>query len=93
MEIQNELSSSAGQYSGQLDLVNGSLTEQLGLLQKINAQNADSFLNENSKAIETAKAKMTGTLGGDGNWFLEAGSVIGTFTDNYTAEAAKIKET
>lgn len=62
LSIQEQLSDSYGTLSGQIDLVNGSLKEQIGLMQQASVYDANKFLNENDKAIKIATKEMTKEL-------------------------------
>ena len=84
-EIQSELYSTYGEEAAGLDLVNGKLETQIGLVNQLTKADANRYLNENRDAIAEAEKKMTETMGGDGNWLVEAGKVLGTsynFEDN-----------
>ncbi len=58
LEIQTQITSQYGQQASGIDLVNGSLKTQLGLLQQISSENAQKMLNENRKEYKTAEKEM-----------------------------------
>lgn len=58
IEIQSELQDSYGKEAEGIDLVNGSLEEQLGLLKNISKEKAKDYIVENAKAIEDARNKL-----------------------------------
>ena len=89
-EIQSELYSTYGEEATGLDLVNGKLETQIGLVNQLTKADANRYLNENRDAIAEAEKKMTETMGGDGNWLVEAGKVLGT-SYNYE-DNQKIRE-
>lgn len=59
LEIQTQITSEYGNQVSGVDLVNGSLQTQLGILQQISAENAKKALNENRKEYKDAEKKMT----------------------------------
>lgn len=59
LDIQNQLSESYGSQAEGIDLVNGSLDEQIAKLKELADAQANQFLNENRDGIKTAKKKMT----------------------------------
>lgn len=59
IEIQDKLKSSYGTEAEGIDLVNGGLEEQLGLLQNISKEKARDYISENAKAIEDARKKLS----------------------------------
>lgn len=65
LKIQNELVSSNETYAGSLDLVNGKLSEQLGLLQEMSEEQlrktARDYLQENYAGIGDANSLLAGT--------------------------------
>lgn len=91
LSIQQQLTESYGAEAAGINLVNGELETQIGILQNLSKSKADAFLNENADAIAKAEKEMTKTLGGDGNWAFEAGEVLGVFADNQSEEVEKIK--
>lgn len=58
LSIQESLTDSYGDQVEGIDLVNGSLEQQINLLEKISQKNADNFLNENKKSIDKATKEM-----------------------------------
>lgn len=75
-EIQQSLTESYGQQVAGIDLVNGSLREQISVLEELSQAEANKFLNENRAGIAEAEKQMTKQLGapktifGDGGLFL-----------------------
>lgn len=59
IEIQDKLKSSYGTEAEGIDLVNGGLEEQLGLLQNISKEKARDYISENAQAIEDARKKLS----------------------------------
>lgn len=59
LDIQTQITSEYGNQVSGIDLVNGSLQTQLGLLQQISSENARSTLNENRKEYKDAFEEMT----------------------------------
>lgn len=59
IEIQDKLKSSYGTEAEGIDLVNGGLEEQLGLLQNISKEKARDYISENAQAIEDARQKLS----------------------------------
>lgn len=57
--IQQQLIGSYGEQAAGIDLVNGKLSEQIGLIQQLSAAEANEFLNENYTGIEKATREMT----------------------------------
>ena len=88
-EIQSELYSTYGEEAAGLDLVNGKLETQIGLVNQLTKADANRYLNENRDAIAEAEKKMTETMGGDGNWFVEAGKSLGVSYDYQSNETLK----
>lgn len=72
LSIQQSLSESYGQQVAGIDLVNGSLKEQIGLLREASQAEADKFLNENRKGIAEAEKAMSANLDNDWNPFTES---------------------
>ncbi|MDY5023399.1 MAG: phage tail tape measure protein, partial [Blautia sp.] len=58
LDIQNQLSESYGSQAEGIDLVNGSLDEQIAKLKELNIAQSERFLNENQKGIEEATRQM-----------------------------------
>ena len=59
LEIQNQITSQYPEQAAGVDLVNGNLQTQLGLLQQIAVENAKSTLNENRKVFHDVEKAMT----------------------------------
>ena len=92
LDIQNELKTSYGDNAAGIDLLNGKIEEQIGLVKRLTATEASEYLNKNADSIKKAEKEMTKTLGGDGGWFTSAGEYLGTFYDRGDDESKKIKE-
>ncbi len=58
LDIQNQLSESYGSQAEGINLVNGSLDEQIAKLKELAEAQAERFLNENLDGIKTAKKEM-----------------------------------
>lgn len=82
LSIQESLTESYGNQVAGIDLINGSLEEQIALLDKVSQQEAERFKNENKKGIEKATKEMEK----DHHTFL------GTFYDNGTQESEAVKK-
>lgn len=76
LSIQNLLVESNNDYADSLDLVNGKVEEQLGLVEKLSdaqlKEQAQKFLTENSAGIQTAKNQISDTTAHSSDSFLEA---------------------
>lgn len=83
LSIQESLTESYGNQVAGIDLVNGSLTEQIALLEQVSAKQAEQFKNENKKGIEEAKRQME----------KERPTYLGQFYDNGSDESKAIKKT
>lgn len=83
LSIQESLSDSYGDQVEGIDLVNGSLEQQINLLEKISQKNADNFLNENKKSIDKATKEME----------KDRHTYLGQFYDNDSEESEAIKKT
>lgn len=59
LDIQTQITSEYGNQVAGIDLVNGSLQTQLGILQQISAEEAKKTLNENRKEYKDAEKKIT----------------------------------
>lgn len=57
--IQQQLIGTYREQASGIDLVNGKLSEQIGLIQQLSAAEANEFLNENYTGIEKATKEMT----------------------------------
>ena len=58
LSIQQSLSDSYGSQADGIDLVNGSLREQIGLMEQLSQSDANKYLNENQKGIDKATKEM-----------------------------------
>ncbi len=58
LSIQESLTESYGNQVAGIDLINGSLEEQIALLDKVSQQEAERFKNENKKGIEKSTKEM-----------------------------------
>ena len=81
LEIQNALIASNSNYADSLDLINGSIKEQLGLIEQLSEeqlkQQAQDWLKENEAAIGIAESTISGTYSNS------TGSLAsGLFTDS-----------
>ncbi len=75
-DIQEQLNSQYGSAVAGIDLVNGSLKEQIDLLNQASEAEANKFLNENRKGINEAKKKMTSSVGNGVNGAAYLGQVM-----------------
>lgn len=82
LSIQESLSESYGNQVSGLDLINGSLTEQIALLDQVNEKQSQSFLNENKKGIDKAQKEME----------KNRHTYLGRFYDNGSEESEAIKK-
>ena len=82
LSIQESLSESYGSQVAGIDLVNGSLTEQIALLDKVSAKEAERFQNENEKGINKATKEIE----------KERHEYLGQLYDNGTQESEAIKK-
>lgn len=58
LSIQQSLTDSYGSQADGIDLVNGSLREQIGLMEQLSQSDANKYLNENQKGIDKATREM-----------------------------------
>ena len=58
LSIQESLTESYGNQVAGIDLINGSLTEQIDLLDKVSQKQAEQFQNENKKGIDKATKEI-----------------------------------
>ena len=58
LSIQESLTDSYGSQADGIDLVNGSLREQIGLMDQLSQSDANKYLNENQKGINKATKEM-----------------------------------
>lgn len=82
LSIQESLSESYGNQVSGLDLINGSLTEQIALLDQVNEKQSQSFLNENKKGIDKAQKEME----------KNRHTYLGRFYDNGSEESEAVKK-
>lgn len=82
LSIQESLSESYGNQVSGIDLINGSLTEQIALLDQVNEKQSQSFLNENKKGIDKAQKEME----------KNRHTYLGRFYDNGSEESEAIKK-
>ena len=82
LSIQESLTDSYGKQVAGIDLINGSLTEQIELLDKVSQKEAESYKNENKKAIKKAEKEMEKD---------DRKAYLGSFYDNGTDESEAIK--
>ena len=75
-DIQQQLNSQYGSAVAGIDLVNGSLKEQIDLLNQASEAEANKFLNENRKGIDEAKKKMTSSVGNGINGAAYLGQIM-----------------
>lgn len=59
LAIQDEITAQYGTQASNIDLVNGNLQTQLGILQQITSENAKSELNKNRKEYKSAQKEMS----------------------------------
>ena len=90
LEIQNALISNNSDYADSLDLINGSIKEQLGLIEQLSAeqlkQQAQDWLKENEAAIGIAESTMSGISDA------QTGSLAsGLFTDSDSNRDDKLR--
>ena len=82
LSIQESLTESYGGQVEGIDLINGSLTEQLALLDKVAEKEAEAFRNENKKGIEKATKEME----------KDRHTYLGQFMDDGSKQSEAIKE-
>lgn len=82
LSIQESLSDSYGNQVSGIDLLNGSLTEQIALLDQVNEKQSQSFLNENKKGIDKAQKEME----------KNRHTYLGRFYDNGSEESEAVKK-
>lgn len=82
LSIQESLSESYGNQVSGIDLINGSLTEQIALLDQVNEKQSQNFLNENKKGIDKAQKEME----------KNRHTYLGQFYDNGSEESEAIKK-
>ena len=82
LSIQESLSESYGSQVAGIDLVNGSLTEQIALLDQVSAKQAEQFQNENKKGIDKATKEIE----------KDRHTYLGQFYDNGSEQSEAIKK-
>lgn len=85
LSIQQQLTESYGAQAENINLVNGSLEEQIGLLNSLSQADAQRFLNENRKPIAKAEKELSKNIGG--TFGLSLGSY---FRDNQSVESGLV---
>ena len=81
LEIQDSLTESYGNQAQGIDLVNGSLDQQIAKLKELSTEESKRFLNENKKGIDEAEKQMD----------KERGTYLGEFFDNESDESNAIQ--
>lgn len=81
LEIQDSLTESYGNQAQGIDLVNGSLDQQISKLKELSTEESKRFLNENKKGIDEAEKQMD----------KERGTYLGKFYDNGSDESNAIQ--
>ena len=82
LSIQEALTESYGSQVAGIDLINGSLTEQIALLDQVSQKQAEQFQNENKKGIEKAQKEIE----------KDRHTYLGQFYDNGSQESEAIKK-
>lgn len=82
LSMQESLSESYGSQVAGIDLINGSLTEQIALLDQVSQKQAEQFQNENKKGIEKAQKEIE----------KDRHTYLGQFYDNGSQESEAIKK-
>ena len=82
LSMQESLSESYGSQVAGIDLINGSLTEQIALLDQVSQKQAEQFQNENKKGIEKAQKEIE----------KDRHTYLGQFYDNGFQESEAIKK-
>ena len=82
LSIQESLTDSYHSQVAGIDLINGSLEEQIALLDKVSQKEASQFQNENKKGIEEAEKKVE----------KKRHTYLGQFLDNGSKESEAIKK-
>lgn len=83
LSIQEALTKSYGSQVAGIDLINGSLTEQIALLDQVSQKQAEQFQNENKKGIKEAEKQIE----------KKRHTYLGQFYDNGSDESEAIKKT
>lgn len=81
LEIQDSLTESYGNQAQGIDLVNGSLDQQISKLKELSTEESKRFLNENKKGVEEAEKQME----------KERHAYLGQYSDNGSDESNAIK--
>lgn len=82
LSIQEALTESYGSQVAGIDLINGSLTEQIALLDQVSQKQAEQFQNENKKGIEKTQKEIE----------KDRHTYLGQFFDNGSDESEAIKK-
>lgn len=82
LSIQESLTESYGDQVAGIDLINGSLTEQIDLLDKVSQKQAEQFQNENKEGIEKAEKEIE----------KKRHTYLGQFYDNGSDESEALKK-
>lgn len=82
LSIQEALTESYGSQVAGIDLINGSLTKQIALLDQVSQKQAEQFQNENKKGIEKAQKEIE----------KDRHTYLGQFFDNGSDESEAIKK-
>ena len=82
LSIPEALTESYGSQVAGIDLINGSLTEQIALLDQVSQKQAEQFQNENKKGIEKAQKEIE----------KDRHTYLGQFFDNGSDESEAIKK-
>ena len=87
-DIQQQLSESYGDQADGIDLVNGKLETQIGLIKELNKSQANEFLNEEMRGIEEAEKQMNKSIGN----VLNGQLYLGQFYDNDSDTGNTLKD-
>lgn len=82
LEIQDSLTESYGNQAQGIDLVNGSLDQQIAKLKELSTEESKRFLNENKKGVEEAEKQME----------KERHAYLGQYSDNGSDESNAINQ-
>ena len=82
LEIQDSLTESYGNQAQGIDLVNGSLDQQISKLKELSTEESKRFLNENKKGVEEAEKRME----------KERHAYLGQYSDNGSEESNAINQ-
>lgn len=82
LEIQDSLTESYGNQAQGIDLVNGSLDQQISKLKELSTEESKRFLNENKKGVEEAEKQME----------KERHAYLGQYSDNGSDESNAINQ-